>query len=236
MVKFRVRASTGEACGAGTWDKVSVTIVGTQGESPPLPLGHLGKKFTAGCRGEEVEEAEKPLSGTQTFPHPGEADFEVTLPEDVGPVLLLRVHKAPPALLRPLRTLAPGPRVLSLVPAGAAEGPRGAPLRFPCYECLEGTGTLVLREGSAKVSWADHHPMLENQLQEGLQAKQKMYRDEKWNWLLAKTWVHNAEFSVHEALTHLLHAHLLPEVFTMATLHQLPHCCPLFKVTGSAYA
>nr|XP_012631185.1 arachidonate 15-lipoxygenase B [Microcebus murinus] len=402
MAEFRVRVSTGKACGAGTWDKVSVTIVGTQGESPPLPLDHLGKAFTAGS----------------------EEDFEVTLPQDVGRVLLLRVHKAPPALPRPLGPLAPDAwfcRWFQLSP------PRGAPLRFPCYQWLEGAGSLVLREGAAKVSWADHHPVLQQQRREELQARQEMYQwktyipgwphcldevtvkdldlnikyskakntnfylqgysaftelkikglldrkglwrslkemrsifdfrttpaaeyvsehwqedaffasqflnglnpvlihrcrhlpknfpvtdamvapvlgpgtslqaelergslflvdhgilsgiktnvvngrpqfsaapmtllyqrpgcgpllplaiqlsqtpgpnspiflpsDDKWDWLLAKTWVRNAEFSFHEAITHLLHTHLLSEVFTLATLHQLPHCHPLFKL------
>uniref|UniRef100_A0A2I3LHN3 Arachidonate 15-lipoxygenase type B n=1 Tax=Papio anubis TaxID=9555 RepID=A0A2I3LHN3_PAPAN len=402
MADFRVRVST-EAFGAGTWDKVSVSIVGTREESPPLPLDNLGKEFTAGA----------------------EEDFQVTLPKDVGQVLLLRVHKAPPALplLGPLAPDAWFCRWFQLTP------PRGGPLLFPCYQWLEGAGSLVLQEGTAKVSRADHHPLLQQQRQEELQARQEMYQwkaynpgwphcldkrtvkdldlnikystaknanfylqagsafaemkikglldrkglwrslnemkrifnfrktpaaehafehwqedaffasqflnglnpvlirrchylpknfpvtdamvasvlgpgtslqaelekgslflvdhgilsgihtnvingkpqfsaapmtllyqspgcgpllplaiqlsqspgpnspiflptDDKWDWLLAKTWVRNAEFSFHEALTHLLHSHLLPEVFTLATLRQLPHCHPLFKSTG----
>ncbi|XP_050018683.1 polyunsaturated fatty acid lipoxygenase ALOX15B isoform X2 [Alexandromys fortis] len=404
MTKFRVRVSTGEACGAGTWDKVSVSIVGTQGESPLVPLDRLGKEFTAGA----------------------EEDFEVTLPQDVGAVLMLRVHKAPPKLPLPLGSLRPDAwfcRWFQL------EWLPGAALRFPCYQWLEGEGDLVLREGAAKVSQEDHHPALQHQRQEELKARKEMYSwktytdgwprcldhatvkdldlnikysavknakfyfkvhsaftelkikgfldrtglwrslremrrmfnfhktpaaeyvfahwqedaffasqflnglnpvlirrchslpknfpvtdemvapvlgpgtslqaelekgslflvdhgilsgvqtnvingkpqfsaapmtllyqrsgsgsllplaiqlkqtpgpdnpiflpsDDKWDWLLAKTWVRNAEFSVHEALTHLLHAHLLPEVFALATLRQLPHCHPLFKSTG----
>uniref|UniRef100_A0A8C9GQA9 Arachidonate 15-lipoxygenase type B n=1 Tax=Piliocolobus tephrosceles TaxID=591936 RepID=A0A8C9GQA9_9PRIM len=402
MADFRVRVST-EAFGAGTRDKVSVSIVGTREESPPMPLDNLGKEFTADA----------------------EEDFQVTLPKDVGQVLLLRVHKAPPA--RPLlRSLTPDAwfcRWFQLTP------PQGGPLLFPCYQWLEGAGSLVLQEGTAKVSRADHHPLLQQQRQEELQARQKMYQwkaynpgwphcldkrtvkdldlnikystaknanfylqagsafaemkikgllnrkglwrslnemkrifnfrktpaaehafehwqedaffasqflnglnpvlihrchylpknfpvtdamvasvlgpgtslqaelekgslflvdhsilsgihtnvingkpqfsaapmtllyqspgcgpllplaiqlsqspgpnspiflpsDDKWDWLLAKTWVRNAEFSFHEALTHLLHSHLLSEVFTLATLRQLPHCHPLFKSTG----
>ncbi|XP_038183992.1 polyunsaturated fatty acid lipoxygenase ALOX15B isoform X3 [Arvicola amphibius] len=404
MTKFRVRVSTGEACGAGTWDKVSVSIVGTQGESPLVPLDRLGKEFTAGA----------------------EEDFEVTLPQDVGAVLMLRVHKAPPKLPLPLGSLRPDAwfcRWFQL------EWLPGAALRFPCYQWLEGEGDLVLREGAAKVSQEDHHPALQHQRQEELKARKEMYSwktyadgwprcldhatvkdldlnikysavknakfyfkvhsaftelkikgfldrtglwrslremrrmfnfhktpaaeyvfahwqedaffasqflnglnpvlirrchslpknfpvtdemvapvlgpgtslqaelekgslflvdhgilsgvqtnvingkpqfsaapmtllyqrsgsgpllplaiqlkqipgpdnpiflpsDDKWDWLLAKTWVRNAEFSVHEALTHLLHAHLVPEVFALATLRQLPHCHPLFKSTG----
>ncbi|XP_011907283.1 PREDICTED: arachidonate 15-lipoxygenase B isoform X1 [Cercocebus atys] len=401
MADFRVRVSTGKAFGAGTWDKVSVSIVGTREESPPLPLDNLGKEFTAGA----------------------EEDFQVTLPKDVGQVLLLRVHKAPPALplLGPLAPDAWFCRWFQLTP------PRGGPLLFPCYQWLEGAGSLVLQEGTAKVSRANHHPLLQQQRQEELQARQEMYQwkaynpgwphcldkrtvkdldlnikystaknanfylqagsafaemkikglldrkglwrslnemkrifnfrktpaaehafehwqedaffasqflnglnpvlirhchylpknfpvtdamvasvlgpgtslqaelekgslflvdhgilsgihtnvingkpqfsaapmtllyqspgcgpllplaiqlsqspgphspiflptDDKWDWLLAKTWVRNAEFSFHEALTHLLHSHLLPEVFTLATLRQLPHCHPLFKL------
>uniref|UniRef100_A0A9L0RXK1 Arachidonate 15-lipoxygenase type B n=1 Tax=Equus caballus TaxID=9796 RepID=A0A9L0RXK1_HORSE len=353
-----------------------------------------------------------------------EEDFEVKSPQDVGPVLLLRVHKAPPALPLLLGPLAPDAwfcRSFQLTP------PRGSLLRFPAYQWLEGAGSLVLREGAAKVSWADHHPKLQQQRREELQARQEMYRwktyqpgwphcldmetvkdldlntkysvvkstnlylraqsafaelkikgllerkgswrslsememvlnfqktpateyvfehwqedaffasqflnglnpvlihrcrrlpenfpvtdamvapvlgpgtslqaelergslflvdhgilsgvrtnvingrpqfsaapmtllyqcpghglllplaiqlsqtpgpnspiflpsDDKWDWLLAKTWVRNADFSVHEALTHLLHTHLLSEVFVLATLRQLPHCHPLFKL------
>ncbi|XP_037348778.1 polyunsaturated fatty acid lipoxygenase ALOX15B-like isoform X2 [Talpa occidentalis] len=404
MAEFRVRVSTGEAFGAGTWDRISISIVGTRGETPPLPLDRFGKEFTA-C---------------------AEEDFEVTSPQDVGPVLLLRVHKAPPKLPRPLGPLAPDAwfcRWFQLTP------PRGAPLRFPCYQWLEGSEGLVLREGAGKVPCADHHPALQQQRKEELKLRQEIYgwktyipgwphclnedtvkhlninikysltkntnfylkggsafaelkikglldrkgpwkslkemrkvfnfrktpaaeyvfehwqedaffasqflnglnpvlirccrclpknfpvtdamvapvlgpgtclqaelergslflvdhgilsgirpnvvngrpqfsaapmtllyqrpgcgpllplaiqlnqnpgsnspiflpTDNQWDWLLAKTWVRNAEFTVHEAITHLLHEHLLPEVFTLATLRQLPHCHPLFKSTG----
>uniref|UniRef100_A0A8C6GUN0 Arachidonate 8-lipoxygenase n=1 Tax=Mus spicilegus TaxID=10103 RepID=A0A8C6GUN0_MUSSI len=404
MAKCRVRVSTGEACGAGTWDKVSVSIVGTHGESPLVPLDHLGKEFSAGA----------------------EEDFEVTLPQDVGTVLMLRVHKAPPEASLPLMSFRSDAwfcRWFEL------EWLPGAALHFPCYQWLEGAGELVLREGAAKVSWQDHHPTLQDQRQKELESRQKMYSwktyiegwprcldhetvkdldlnikysamknakfffkahsaytelkvkglldrtglwrslremrrlfnfrktpaaeyvfahwqedaffasqflnginpvlirrchslpnnfpvtdemvapvlgpgtslqaelekgslflvdhgilsgvhtnilngkpqfsaapmtllhqssgsgpllpiaiqlkqtpgpdnpiflpsDDTWDWLLAKTWVRNSEFYIHEAVTHLLHAHLIPEVFALATLRQLPRCHPLFKSTG----
>ncbi|XP_052052243.1 polyunsaturated fatty acid lipoxygenase ALOX15B isoform X3 [Apodemus sylvaticus] len=404
MAKFRLRVSTGEACGAGTWDKVSVSIVGTHGESPLVPLDHLGKEFSAGA----------------------EEDFEVTLPQDVGAVLMLRVRKAPPESPFPLVSF---PLDAWFCRWFQLEWLPGAALRFPCYQWLEGAGELVLREGAAKVSWQDHHPTLQDQRQKELETRKGMYSwktyiegwphcldhetvkdldlnikysamknakfflkahsaftelkikglldrtglwrslremrrmfnfhktpgaeyvfahwqedaffasqflnginpvlirrcrripenfpvtdemvapvlgpgtslqaelekgslflvdhgilsgvqtnvingkpqfsaapmtllyqssgsgpllpiaiqlnqtpgpdnpiflpsDDKWDWLLAKTWVRNAEFSIHEAVTHLLHAHLIPEVFALATLRQLPQCHPLFKSTG----
>uniref|UniRef100_A0A8D0HN09 Arachidonate lipoxygenase 3 n=1 Tax=Sphenodon punctatus TaxID=8508 RepID=A0A8D0HN09_SPHPU len=360
MATYKVQVSTGKGLLTGTFDSISITLVGTYGESPKQLLNRIGTDFSQGSLDE----------------------YEVESDQELGEILLIRLHKEPYSFFPESSWFCNYVQVTS---------PQGDLYRFPCYLWLEGYATTSLREGRGKrgqegppppaaegsqsVSWwkeyiqgtpycadidadvtmefnltfsfpkscaffdfkgpvwvclsleyvAQHwkedaffgyqylngvNPVwirkctkipfnfpvtqdmvagslgeftsLQEELMKGtifladykiledipaieingypqyitaqlcllhqkpsgeliplaIQLSQTpgyespifLPSDSEWIWTLAKTWVRNAEFHVHEVTSHLLRGHQLAEVFAVATLRHLPMCHPLYKL------
>uniref|UniRef100_A0A8D0HJR3 Arachidonate lipoxygenase 3 n=1 Tax=Sphenodon punctatus TaxID=8508 RepID=A0A8D0HJR3_SPHPU len=372
MATYKVQVSTGKGLLTGTFDSISITLVGTYGESPKQLLNRIGTDFSQGSLDE----------------------YEVESDQELGEILLIRLHKEPYSFFPESSWFCNYVQVTS---------PQGDLYRFPCYLWLEGYATTSLREGRGKrgqegppppaaegsqsVSWPvawdsvaagpEFSPSNEeetrrlgagrrNQHAEGWGGRQNQTReqrnfkgpvwvclsleyvaqhwkedaffgyqylngvnpvwirkctkipfnfpvtqdmvagslgeftslqeelmkgtifladykiledipaieingypqyitaqlcllhqkpsgeliplaiqlsqtpgyespiflpsDSEWIWTLAKTWVRNAEFHVHEVTSHLLRGHQLAEVFAVATLRHLPMCHPLYKL------
>ncbi|XP_038624731.1 polyunsaturated fatty acid lipoxygenase ALOX15B isoform X3 [Tachyglossus aculeatus] len=176
MAVYGVRIITGGFLGAGTWDHISISLVGSEGKSPPLHLDTCGKDFSRGA----------------------EEEFTVCS-EPVGSLLFLQLHKAPLWLPTPLPLpLPPDAWFCSSVHLIPPEGP---PLNFPCYQWLEGACTLVLREGTAKLASSDTVPLLLEQRRGELQKRQGTYR---WK-TYAPGWPHCVDVEAVEELSPDVH-------------------------------
>ncbi|NXM00663.1 LOXE3 isomerase, partial [Tyrannus savana] len=150
MATYKVTVATGDVAEAGTNNSISITLVGSRGESRKTTVSFL---FLPG--------QEKSLS--------------VDCRQDLGPIVLVRLHKWRLFLedawfCKDIRVTAPG----------------GTLYRFPCYQWLEGVTTLEVREGSGKKLVDDELQILKEHRRRELAARQEAFR---WK-TFAKGWPH----------------------------------------------
>lgn len=73
-------------------------------------------------------------------------------------------------------------------------------------------------------------PVLQLQQKPGPQNPVFLPSDSGYDWLLAKMWVHSADFQCHQLISHYLRTHMMAELCCVATLRQLPDAHPLHQV------
>nr|XP_020666162.1 arachidonate 15-lipoxygenase B-like [Pogona vitticeps] len=120
MALYKVQVATGRFWGSGTFDAISISLVGSEGESPKQPLNNVGKDFVPGA----VDE------------------YKVPSDRDLGPLLLVRLHKEPYYFF---------PEDSWFCDFVQLTTPQGQTYYFPCYQWIEGYRTLELREGTGKL-------------------------------------------------------------------------------------
>ncbi|NXT55728.1 LX12B protein, partial [Pluvianellus socialis] len=150
MAVYKVKVATGNSLDAGTQNSVSITLVGSRGES---------RQTTISC---------VLLPGV-------EQALTVRCDQDLGPVVLVRLSK--------YQCFADDAWFCNDVRVTA---PDGALYRFPCYQWLEGTTTVEIREGAGKKQAEDNLEILKKHRQQELKARQEAYQ---WK-SFAEGWPH----------------------------------------------
>ncbi|XP_061445452.1 hydroperoxide isomerase ALOXE3-like [Rhineura floridana] len=145
MATYKVQVATGDIFLAGTYSSISITLLGAHGESAKQHLDHRGRDFVRGA----VDE------------------YEVLSDQDLGPIVLIRLHKEPYLFFPTDSWYCSYVRVKTQ---------QGETYHFPSYQWLEGSCTLTLREGAAKtVGDDDGKPLLLELRKEELKRRQESY-------------------------------------------------------------
>ncbi|NWX16986.1 LOXE3 isomerase, partial [Aegotheles bennettii] len=139
MAVYKVTVATGDVLEAGTNNSISITLVGSRGESRRTSVNFL---FLPGK----------------------ERNLTVRCEKDLGTIVLVRLHKWRLFLedawfCKEVRVTAPD----------------GTLHRFPCYQWLEGTTTVEVREGTAKKLVDDELEILKEHRRKELKERQEAF-------------------------------------------------------------
>ncbi|NXF56071.1 LOXE3 isomerase, partial [Oceanites oceanicus] len=150
MAVYKVKVATGDILEAGTNNSISITLVGSHGESRQTTISD---SFLPGM----------------------EKDLTVRCDQDLGPIVLIRLHK----------------KRIFLEDAWFCKDvrvtiPDGTLYRFPCHQWLEGVTTVEIREGSAKKLVDDKLEILKEHRRRELKARQEAYQWKSY----AEGWPH----------------------------------------------
>ncbi|NWQ89651.1 LX12B protein, partial [Burhinus bistriatus] len=151
MAVYKVKVATGNTLEAGTQNSISITLVGSRGES---------RQTTINC---------------VLLPGGVSQGLTVRCDQDLGPILLIRLYKVQVFL-----------EDAWFCNDVRVTGPDGTLYRFPCYQWLEGTTTVEVREGSGKKPADDNLEILRKHRQQELMARQEAYQ---WK-IFAEGWPH----------------------------------------------
>uniref|UniRef100_A0A7N4V660 Arachidonate 15-lipoxygenase type B n=1 Tax=Sarcophilus harrisii TaxID=9305 RepID=A0A7N4V660_SARHA len=126
MAIYIVRVSTGSFLGVVSWDNISISLLGTEGESLPLKLGNFGKDFNQGVVSKKKSDSDLIPNSLSLQPKSSSLNPDAWFCQE-----------------------------LQLI------SPKNPPLHFPCYQWLEGTESLVLREGADALFLVPNtHPLI----------------------------------------------------------------------------
>ncbi|XP_069502562.1 hydroperoxide isomerase ALOXE3-like [Ambystoma mexicanum] len=145
MSFYRVKVKTSPSLTAGSFDSISITLVGSRGESPKHPLQDQSRGFIPGAQDECI----------------------ISSNEDLGDILLIRLHKEPYCSF---------PESSWYCSYITVQCPRNKMYHFPCYVWIEGYRTVEIREGTAQKAGDDTNPLLQQHRKLELKSRQESYR------------------------------------------------------------
>nr|XP_015195978.1 PREDICTED: arachidonate 15-lipoxygenase B-like isoform X3 [Lepisosteus oculatus] len=167
METYKVTVTTGDMVHSGTFDRVFITLVGSEDRSERTVLSTEGQDLSSGmvlpARSESCPAHSNPL-GCHL---PQVMELAVSAPDLLGDLLFVRLDKEQCFFLPDDDWFCSKVEVTT---------PSGETVLFPCYRWVSDKWAVELREGKAKKVFEDQHPILIQQRTGELELCHNLYR------------------------------------------------------------